>query len=265
MSIKIATWNINGVRPRTENLVRFLEEYQPDLICLQEIKIQTEAFPGNPFAELGYEHQAIAGQKAFHGVAILSRLPFKSEFGCNWGGGEDARHIAVTLENDLEVHSIYIPAGGDVPDPAVNVKFDHKLRFWNDMTNWFQAERKSEQMILAQGDFNVAPLETDVWNHKRLVKSVGHSPVEVAHLEAAMASLDWTDLPRQYVPPEEFLYSWWGYRYKLAVEKDYGWRLDHSWATPSLTQKVTNCCVIKPTRLWERPSDHVPIITEIDL
>jgi exodeoxyribonuclease III len=265
MALKVVTWNINGIRPRTENLCRFLSEYQPDIICLQEIKIQTEDFPGDPFRELGYEHQAIAGQKAYHGVAILSKIPFQDQFSCPWGGEGDARHVAVNLANGLEVHSIYIPAGGDKPDPEVNVKFDHKLRFWKDMTDWFAKERSQDQMILAGGDFNVAPLETDVWNHKRLVKSVGHSPVEVEHLEAAKASLDWTDLPREYVPSDQFLYSWWGYRYKLAVEKDYGWRLDHSWATPALKEKVTNSQIIKPPRLWERPSDHVPIMTEISL
>ena len=116
--MKIATWNINSVRHRINLVTRFLREHQPDVLCLQETKVINELFPRAPLAKLGYEHQAIHGQKAYHGVAVISRLPFKKTGAQDFCREGHARHMAVSFENGVELHNFYVPAGGDIPDPA---------------------------------------------------------------------------------------------------------------------------------------------------
>ena len=177
--MKIATWNINSVRLRAPLAARFLHEHAPDVLCLQETKCANELFPRKPFEKLGYAHQAIHGQKGYHGVAIVSRLPFRStavEDFCREG---HARHVSATFENGLELHDFYVPAGADIPDPQVNPKFAHKLDFLGAMARRFErwSDGKTRPVVLA-GDLNVAPLENDVWNHKQLLTVVSHTPVE---------------------------------------------------------------------------------------
>lgn len=115
--MKIATWNINSVRLRIGLVARFLKEHAPDVIALQETKTINDLFPAEAFRELGYVHQAIHGQKGYHGVAVLSRLPFRESSSREFCNNSDCRHIAVTFENGVELHDFYVPAGGDVPDP----------------------------------------------------------------------------------------------------------------------------------------------------
>src|SRR6185295_4827558 len=121
--MKLATWNINSVRLRIGLVKRFLKEHQPDAIALQETKVINDLFPAGAFAKLGYVHQAIHGQKGYHGVAVLSRLPFRETAPSSFCGKDDCRHMRVVLENGVEVHNFYVPAGGDIPDPKANVKF----------------------------------------------------------------------------------------------------------------------------------------------
>ena len=181
MKLKITTWNINSVRHRRDLVKKFLMEHQPDILCLQETKCRDSEFPGSEIRKLGYEHIAINGQKGYHGVAIISRLPFenieKREF-CLKG---DARHLAVTLPisgRQIRIHNFYIPAGGDEPDPQVNDKFAHKLGFLDEMNRWTMEKWFIDADTILLGDFNVAPYEHDVWSHKALLKVVSHTPIE---------------------------------------------------------------------------------------
>src|SRR5947199_6434130 len=128
-SIKIATWNINSVRLRIGLVTKFLAAYEPDVLCLQETKVMDELFPGGALRSLGYVHQAINGQKGYHGVAILSRLPIKTTDAQRFCDNGDSRHVSASLEAGIEIHNFYVPAGGDIPDPAKNPKFEHKLAF----------------------------------------------------------------------------------------------------------------------------------------
>src|SRR5690606_30795589 len=137
-----------------------------------------------------------------------------------------------TLPGGIELHNFYVPAGGDVPDPAVNPKFAHKLRFLDEAAAWFAARRNPENRFILLGDLNVAPLETDVWSHKQLLKVVSHTPVEVERMNRWCASHDWVDAVRRFVPPERKLYSWWSYRSPDWAAADKGRRLDHVWVTP---------------------------------
>src|SRR4051812_23143391 len=264
--LKIATWNVNSVRHRINLVTRFLRDEQPDVLCLQETKVLNELFPAEPFRKLGYVHQAIHGQKAYHGVAVLAKKPFRETGVQDFCREGHARHMGVTLENGLELHNFYVPAGGDIPDPKVNGKFAHKLHFLEAMESFF-AKRKAKRSdpVLLMGDLNVAPLETDVWSHKQLLDVVSHTPVETRLLGDAQAAFDWTDIPRHFVPPEQKIYSWWSYRAADWEASDRGRRLDHVWASSGLKGALKSQTIFKKMRGWQKASDHVPVMIELDL
>ena len=263
MTLTIATWNVNSVRLRLDHLARFDAMARPDVVCLQETKVVDEDFPCDALAKLGFAHQAIHGQKGYNGVAILSRLPFDRQERRVWCKRDDRRHLSVCLAGGLELHNFYVPSGGPTPDPDTNDKFAHKLRFLDEMARWARRERVSERRLILLGDLNVAPLECDVWNHTRLLRSVGHTPVESARIAKIHKASGLVDIGRHFVPPSMPLYTWWGYRFAQSFAKDYGWRLDHIWASPPVLSALSDFQVIRETRTWERPSDHVPVVIKV--
>ena len=263
--MKIATWNINSVRLRLNLVTRFLRQHQPDVLCLQETKVVNDLFPAKRLRELGYMHQAVHGQKGYHGVAILSRLPFATTDTRSFCGKDDCRHLSVRFEHGLELHNFYVPAGGDLPDPDVNAKFAHKLNFLRELAACFADRSDRKTPVVLVGDLNVAPLPNDVWSHKQLLNVVSHTPVETGLLNAAKAAFDWIDMSREFVPHHEKLYSWWSYRAKDWKSSDRGRRLDHIWASPALKGAAKSHAILKPARSWKRASDHVPVMVEFDL
>ena len=260
--MRIATWNVNSVRLRADSLARLVAERAPDILCLQEIKAEDGAFPHALFDELGYPHRLVYGQKAYHGVAVASRLPLAAPKRRDWWNKPEARHVSARLPGDVVLHNFYVPAGGDVPDADANPKFAHKLGMLAEMTAWFRDECRDARQLLV-GDLNIAPLETDVWSHRQLLGVVSHTPVEVAALDALQASRDWTDAVRRFVPPEEKLFSWWSYRARDWSKSDRGRRLDHVWATPALGPRLVGAEVMRAARGWSRPSDHAPVIVDL--
>ncbi|MCC0004934.1 MAG: exodeoxyribonuclease III [Methylobacteriaceae bacterium] len=265
-SCKIATWNINSVRLRMPIVARYLREHGPDVLCLQETKCRDSEFPFSAFRELGYEHIEIHGQKGYHGVAIASRRPLTESRRRDFCGKGDARHLCVGLKigaRTIELHNFYVPAGGDEPDPQINPKFAHKLAFFDELADWAREERTNRRDTVLVGDINVAPLETDVWSHKALLKVVSHTPIEVERFEAARRAGHWVDAMREFVPADQRLYTWWSYRSPDWEKADKGRRLDHIWVSPSLADSLANLHVLKEARGWERPSDHVPVSIEI--
>ncbi len=171
-TIKIASWNINSVRARVEIVERFLVDYAPDILCLQETKVVNGTFPEGLFRRLGYNHQMLNGQPMHHGVAILSKIPMRDDDRLDWQANGEARHIGVRLDNGLRIENVYIPAGGEEPDRTINHKFGQKLDFLERMIEW---SSKLDVPTLLLGDFNVAPLECDVWSHKQLINVVSHT------------------------------------------------------------------------------------------
>ncbi len=264
--VKIATWNINSIRLRLNLVSRLLRTQKPDVLCLQETKVIDGLFPAKRLSALGYIHQAINGQKGYHGVAILSRLPFASTDARRFCGKEDSRHVAVRFENGIELHNFYVPAGGDLPDPKKNAKFAHKLEFLGELARCFEHRHAGRHApVVLVGDLNVAPLPNDVWSHKQLLNVVSHTPMETDLLGQARAAFEWIDLTREFVPHEEKIYSWWSYRARDWKASDRGRRLDHIWVSPGLKGAAQSHAILKPLRGWKQASDHVPVMAELEI
>lgn len=268
MRLTVASWNINSVRLRIDLAARFLREYAPDVLCLQETKCRDSEFPSAAFRKLGYHYLAVNGQKGYHGVAVASKLPLIATESFPFCTNGDARHVAVTLSagasgREIVLHNFYVPAGGDEPDCAINPKFAQKLAFLDTMAKWASSMRVASSDAIIAGDLNIAPLETDVWNHKALLRVVSHTPIEVEKLDVLRQAGPWVDALRHFVPPEERLYTWWSYRARDWEKSDRGRRLDHVWVSESLKAHLGAARVLKESRGWERPSDHVPVIIEL--
>ncbi len=258
-TLKIASWNINSVRARIDIVERFLTEQAPDILCLQETKVLNDIFPDTMFRRLGYNHIILHGQRMHHGVGIVSKVPITEDDRLDWQANGEARHVGVRLENGLRLENVYVPAGGDEPDRTINPKFGQKLDFYERMIDW---SSKLTVPTLLVGDFNVAPLECDVWSHKALINVVSHTAIEVELLERLQAAHNWVDIGRKFVPAPERLYTWWSYRAKDWLASDRGRRLDHMWASPEVAAKATAHYVLEDCRSWAKPSDHAPLITE---
>ena len=234
MTFSLATWNINSVRLREPIVLKLLAEHGPDVLCLQECKSPVDKIPREAFNAAGYTHMVARGDKGYNGVAILSRLPIEEVGAEDFAGLGHARHVSARLENGVTVHNFYVPAGGD------------------------------EEKSIMVGDLNIAPREDDVWDHKKLLKIVSHTPVEVEHLAQVQDAGDWVDITRQDIP-EGLLYSWWSYRAKDWDAADKGRRLDHIWATGDIAQAGHSSHVLRDARGWEKPSDHAPVFATFDL
>lgn len=270
MTFKLATWNINSVRSRIGHIKRFVETHNPDILCLQEIKCADEDFPIKAIKALGFEHIELKGQKAYHGVATLSRIPIERVETRDFNGTGEARHLSVKIGGNGPdapiLHNFYVPAGGDIPDETSNPKFGQKLSFLKAMEEWGGSpECSGHAGSILVGDLNIAPLESDVWSHKQLLRVVSHTPIEVEHLDAVQRSHGWVDVMREHIPPSEKLFTWWSYRARDWRQSNRGRRLDHVWASPKLSSSAVSLRVIDEARDWEKPSDHAPVLVDFDL
>lgn len=259
--IRIATYNVNSLRIRLHAVKLLTEQHKPDIICLQETKVQDMHFPADDLRAMGYAHQYISGQKSYNGVAILSKIPLQDVQTMDLLGSDHKRHISARL-GDIALHNFYLPAGGDIPDPAVNEKFDFKLKCYDAVTKWCKAQSPKDKLIMV-GDMNVAPLPEDVWSHKQLLTVVSHTPVETDAMERMRASLNWVDTSRHFTPTPQKLYSWWSYRNQDWQKSDRGRRLDHIWVTPALAPALASGQILREARSWDNPSDHVPVLLDI--
>ena len=262
MAFTLATWNINSVRLREDLVVAFLQDAAPDILCLQECKSPVDKIPREKFNELGYTHMVARGQKGYNGVAILSKLPIVEAGAEDFASLGHARHIAARLDNGVTIHNHYVPAGGDVADRAVNEKFGQKLDYLTELRDSFRAEAPGKSILV--GDLNIAPREDDVWDHKKLLKVVSHTPIEVDHFNAVMEAGQWQDVTRADIPSGR-LYSWWSYRAKDWDGADKGRRLDHIWATPDIANAAHSSVIRREVRGWDKPSDHAPVLATFDL
>lgn len=268
MKLRIATWNVNSVRLRAEQVARFVADQAPDVLCLQEIKCREAEFPMNAFIDMGLPHVRIAGQKGWHGVAIASRLPIEDAPQLEVCREGHARSVSVRVAG-VEIQNFYIPAGGDIPDRAENPKFDHKLDFFEKLTAEV-ARRDPKDALVVTGDLNVAPGEFDVWNHRYMSKIVSHTPVEIEAMAALMRAGQFIDILREAVPEPTKLASWWSYRAADFRQSNRGLRLDHILLSPGLRDAALRsgapaARIHDDVREWERPSDHAPVSVDLGL
>ncbi len=265
-TIKLVTWNVNSIRIRLSLLQHLVQIYSPEIICLQEVKAKKEDFPFAEVKSLGYEHIALYGMAGYNGVAVLSKSPLKEIEAKDWVGKHDARHIKVMV-GDIEINNIYIPAGGDIPDPLENISFAHKLCFMDDMSEYYEHHKGifANRKVIFCGDFNVAPSENDVWNHKQLQSIVSHTPIEIQRLTRLFNSLDFVDAVRQIYPEPEKIFSWWSYRNPNWQSNNKGRRLDHIWVTKPLQKQIKSVKFLNEFRSMNRPSDHIPVMLEMDV
>jgi len=258
--MKIATWNINGVKARLELALTYLRDARPDVIGLQEIKCIDEGFPGEAFADLGYQI-ATHGQKGFNGVAILSRLPMEDVTRGLPGDPADvqSRYIEATiLDSGIAVRfaSLYLPNG----NPIGTDKFAYKLAWMRRLEAHARALLKSEMPVVLAGDYNVIPEPIDAKRPAAWVRDALFQPESRAALRR-IVSLGYTDATRA-CHPGPGVYTFWDYQ-AGAWNKDDGIRIDHILLSPQAADRMTAGDVDRFTRGWEKPSDHAPVWVEL--
>jgi len=261
--MKIATWNINGVKARIENLIHWLNESQPDIACLQEIKSVDENFPRLEIEALGY-HVETHGQKGFNGVAILSKLRFDEVNRGLPGDDEDvqARFIEGVFSTErgaLRVVSLYLPNGNPVDDP---VKFPYKLAWMARFENWAKARLALEEPLVLAGDYNVIPEPYDARHPEQWVNDALFQP-PTRQAFRRLENLGFIDAFRS-VSDAKDAYSFWDYQ-AGAWQKNNGIRIDHLMLSPEAAGRLASCDIEKHVRAWEKPSDHVPVVIDLDM
>jgi exodeoxyribonuclease-3 len=259
--MRIVTWNINSIRLRMQLIKDFVDQFKPDILAVQETKVDDIKFPLGDCFSLGFEYVRFSGEPSYNGVAILSRFPIDEDFSLSFYN-DHKRHIAIKV-GDTEIHNFYVPAGGDIPDPELNPKFLHKLEFLDLMNDWFKTNKNTNQKIVLVGDLNVAPLEHDVWSSKQLKGIVSHTQIERDKLMRNIKEFNWIDAPREFIPSNEKLYSWWSYRNMDWVKSNRGRRLDHIWVSQALKPSLLSHHTFVEARSYAQPSDHVPVIIDL--
>ena len=260
--MRIATWNVNSVRQRLDQLQAWLKERQPDIVCLQEIKCTDEAFPREPLEALGY-NVAVHGQKTFNGVALLSKCPFDEVAPGLIGddGDVQARFLEAlvsTRTGVLRVVSLYLPNG----NPVSTEKYTYKLN-WMDRLLRFTHERlKLEEPLLLCGDYNVIPAPADARRPEAWVNDALFLP-QTRQRFRSLIGLGLTDAVRATSDATD-LYSFWDYQ-AGAFQKNDGIRIDHMLMSPQAADRLVGAGIDKHVRAWEKPSDHVPVWVDLDL
>ena len=259
--MKVATWNINGIKARIEGLPAWLSQAQPDVVCLQEIKSVDEAFPSQTFEDLGY-NVAVHGQKGFNGVALLSKLPFDEVIPRLPGSADDeqARYLEATLSVNggvLRVASLYLPNGNPAPGP----KYTYKLEWMARLTAHARALLAHEEPFVLAGDYNVIPTADDVHDPKAWTEDALFLPQTRAAFQT-FEHLGLTDALRA-CSDRAHQYSFWDYQ-RGAWQKDHGIRIDHLMLSPQAADRLQRCSIDRFTRGWEKPSDHVPVWIELE-
>ena len=260
--MKIATWNINGVKARIDGALTYLKEMSPDVLCLQEIKSVDEGFPAGPFEELGYS-VATHGQKGFNGVAILAKARIEDVSRGLPGAPDDqqSRYIEATVATPcgvVSVASIYLPNG----NPIGTDKFDYKLSWMAQLDRHARKLLKDEEPLVLAGDFNVIPEPADAKCPEAWTGDALFQPESRAAYRKLLG-LGLTDAVRA-CHPEPGLYTFWDYQ-AGAWQKDNGIRIDHLLLSPEATDRLTAAGIDRFTRGWEKPSDHAPAWVDLDL
>lgn len=248
----------NSIRLRENLVCKFLDQFKPEVLCLQEIKSPTDLVGTENYKALGYNDILVRGQKSYYGVAIISKIPMVEVARRNFINRDEARHLSARLENGMAIENFHVPAGGDIPDHEENPNLRYKLDLIREMNEWLAI--KSPRKTILAGDLNIEPLKHDVRFHKQLLKVVSPTPVEFDGLNSLMQSGGWIDTVRFNIS-EGKPYSRWSYRARDSNASDRGHGLDHFWASSDFWSNVGNSVMLRETRRRDRPSDHVPVMT----
>ena len=255
--MKIATWNVNSIRVRLQTVLDWMTVEQPEVLCMQEIKVTSELFPVDPFEALGYQVE-VSGQKTYNGVAIVSRYQMREvekEFPGYDADGQK-RIISATTGN-VRIVNVYIPHGAA---PGSD-KFAYKLEFIKELKKYLTNHHEPDEMLILTGDFNVAPEASDVYDVEEMEGEIGFHPEERAAL-ADLKNWGFDDVFRLH-HKEGGLYSWWDYR-AGAYHRNMGLRIDHIWATRPLSALSLESGMDKQQRSLSKPSDHIPVWATFD-
>lgn len=257
-TMKVASFNTNSIRARLTILLDWLRKESPDILCLQEIKVTDAEFPQTAFEDIHY-HAVFRGEKAYNGVAIISKIPPENvRVGFDEDESEGTRLITAVV-NKIPIVNTYVPQG---VHPLFK-QFQYKLDWFDRLYDYFDAYFQPDKALLWIGDFNVAPEPIDVYDPDHLLGNIGFHPDEHAALRR-FQEWGFSDVFRLHrQEPEQ--YTFWDYRVRNAIARKKGWRIDHIWATRSLAKKSTYAWIDIAPRLLAKPSDHTFIVAEFDM
>ncbi|GAB4300421.1 MAG: exodeoxyribonuclease III [Oscillatoriaceae cyanobacterium] len=256
--MKIATWNVNSIRSRSEHLTQWLQTNPVTVLCLQETKVIDADFPTEPFEELGY-HLYFSGQKSYNGVAIFSQSPleevtigFTPILGSSYSGWDEQKRVISGVLDGIRIVNVYVPNGAEVGSD----KYDYKLQWLEILGKYLQNLLDKNPHLCICGDFNIALEARDIYK-KTKDTDIMASPRERAAL-SALLELGLQDAFRKFTPDGGH-YTWWDYR-RGGFENQRGWRIDHHYLTAELYNRCSDCIIDTIPRGWEKPSDHTPVI-----
>ncbi len=256
--MKIASFNVNSIRARLPIVTDWLTKNQPDILCVQETKVQDKDFPGQAFDEINYQY-VFKGQKSYNGVAIFSKQKAENiRYGFNEEPKDEPRLISAQI-NGVTIVNSYVPQG-NMPESE---QFEYKLNWFDRLLDYFDSNFKNTESIVWVGDLNIAPEPIDVHDPVGLLGHVCYHPDVHKALQKVMK---WglVDVFRMHCK-EARQYTFWDYRMRNTFKNNIGWRIDHIMATKPIAEKSTACYIDKEPRQLERPSDHTPIIAEFDV
>lgn len=249
-AVKIATWNINSVRARVDQLIDWLRTREPDVLCLQETKCTDDQFPSLEVREAGY-HAQLFGQKSYNGVAILSKEPV-TDVRRNLGDDDEQARLIAAMARGVRVVGLYAPNGQSIGAEA----YQYKLKWYASLTRWLSFTRGTPTVVC--GDFNVAPAELDVYDVPLFSGQTLFSPKERDAFAALLQANGLVDLMRAK-HPSDVIYTWWDYR-EGGFRKNKGLRIDHVLVSPELVERCVSIEVDRRAREGKQPSDHAPVI-----
>jgi exodeoxyribonuclease-3 len=255
-TVKIATWNVNGIRARIDAVQSFVEKHEPDVLGMQETKVIDDDFPFEELSRLGYQ-VALAGQPAYNGVAIASRSPLGDvKVGLYDDGPEAEKRLIAATTGGVRIMSVYVPNGKSVELPS----FRDKLRFLERLRTTLDVAEKQDAPLVLLGDFNIARDPRDVWDPKAMAGRLHFHPAEHAALDRLL-EFGLFDAYREMVP-EGGRYSWWDYR-GGDFRNNRGLRIDYLFVTRALRDRLESAVIDGEPRRAERPSDHAPVMIEV--
>jgi exodeoxyribonuclease-3 len=262
--MRIASWNVNSVRTRLDQVLAWLEQQQPEVLCLQETKVADELFPHSAFEQLGYSC-AISGQKAYNGVALISRLPMDDvqvgftallPHDAEAPGLSEQKRVISALIDGVRVLNLYVPNGSSLTSD----KYAYKLEWLACLKRYLAVQEQQGDPLCMVGDFNIGPEARDLHDPERLSGGIMASKAERQALSDALAGR-LTDVFRVFEPSSGH-WSWWDYR-SGAWDRDQGWRIDHIYLSEDLVDCATGCIIDKNPRGNIQPSDHAPVVVNL--